>query len=495
MEEKKWNHHHHHHNRHHHHHHQQLQQLQQHPHQPHRRRANATTTASVADDTADVEKGTNSANEVAPHDRRGISSSSGGGGGGGDRTEAKMTELNEHHSPSHTTNSSAAAAAQDVAEVQRRRKANCASQCLSPNNDETPLLAQRRFTFDGTGATDKLDLPGIHAPRPVSLVAGNARTGGGGDTDRSWSGSNETIYKNNCHASPQSQHQQLQPNQQHTTSSTLRYTASENHHNHHPHHQQPHQHRNHRHHHHHHRAADGSADVFKEVAISAAQKPSFMLSALTNSTRSLSTATAANHHHEQQLHNHHQQHPQHCNNSTSLENQPGGLVHASPTAGGIRLVQINNNAHAAAAPPLHQLASAKTSCNSLNTEMERGGCDETSTCFASKQISPELDRRIDGSPVFIGPYGGVGGNGGSADDIIVSRNESLDKDQRSKSRNANIGYRLGYRRTLFERRKRLSDYALIFAMFGIIFMVIETELSSGDISDNLKVSVLLLLFD
>ncbi|CAG5086049.1 Oidioi.mRNA.OKI2018_I69.PAR.g11095.t1.cds [Oikopleura dioica] len=48
----------------------------------------------------------------------------------------------------------------------------------------------------------------------------------------------------------------------------------------------------------------------------------------------------------------------------------------------------------------------------------------------------------------------------------------------SSKKNTNIGYRLGYRRTLFERRKRLSDYALIFGMFGIVIMVIETELSS-----------------
>lgn len=38
-------------------------------------------------------------------------------------------------------------------------------------------------------------------------------------------------------------------------------------------------------------------------------------------------------------------------------------------------------------------------------------------------------------------------------------------------------YRLGLRKTLFEKRKRLSDYALIVAMFGIVVMVIETELS------------------
>ncbi|XP_069915623.1 small conductance calcium-activated potassium channel protein 1 isoform X1 [Oryctolagus cuniculus] len=41
------------------------------------------------------------------------------------------------------------------------------------------------------------------------------------------------------------------------------------------------------------------------------------------------------------------------------------------------------------------------------------------------------------------------------------------------------GHRLGHRRALFEKRKRLSDYALIFGMFGIVAMVTETELSWG----------------
>ncbi|XP_069349889.1 small conductance calcium-activated potassium channel protein 1 isoform X3 [Eulemur rufifrons] len=43
----------------------------------------------------------------------------------------------------------------------------------------------------------------------------------------------------------------------------------------------------------------------------------------------------------------------------------------------------------------------------------------------------------------------------------------------------NVGHRLGHRRALFEKRKRLSDYALIFGMFGIVVMVTETELSWG----------------
>uniref|UniRef100_A0A8C6VEL0 Potassium calcium-activated channel subfamily N member 2 n=1 Tax=Naja naja TaxID=35670 RepID=A0A8C6VEL0_NAJNA len=66
-------------------------------------------------------------------------------------------------------------------------------------------------------------------------------------------------------------------------------------------------------------------------------------------------------------------------------------------------------------------------------------------------------------------YGSAGGGG--------SQTNSGGKT--SKKKNQNIGYKLGHRRALFEKRKRLSDYALIFGMFGIVVMVIETELSWG----------------
>lgn len=53
----------------------------------------------------------------------------------------------------------------------------------------------------------------------------------------------------------------------------------------------------------------------------------------------------------------------------------------------------------------------------------------------------------------------------------------------------NVGYRLGRRKALFEKRKRISDYALVMGMFGIIVMVIENELSSAGVYT--KVSMLL----
>lgn len=51
--------------------------------------------------------------------------------------------------------------------------------------------------------------------------------------------------------------------------------------------------------------------------------------------------------------------------------------------------------------------------------------------------------------------------------------------RRDSGKTPNVGHRLGHRRALFEKRKRLSDYALIFGMFGIVVMVTETELSWG----------------
>uniref|UniRef100_A0AAY4AN26 Calmodulin-binding domain-containing protein n=2 Tax=Denticeps clupeoides TaxID=299321 RepID=A0AAY4AN26_9TELE len=74
--------------------------------------------------------------------------------------------------------------------------------------------------------------------------------------------------------------------------------------------------------------------------------------------------------------------------------------------------------------------------------------------------------------------------GGAAYEMSVynqnhALSESRTASKASKRKNQNIGYKLGHRRALFEKRKRLSDYALIFGMFGIVVMVIETELSWG----------------
>lgn len=55
----------------------------------------------------------------------------------------------------------------------------------------------------------------------------------------------------------------------------------------------------------------------------------------------------------------------------------------------------------------------------------------------------------------------------------------------------NVGYRLGRRKALFEKRKRISDYALVMGMFGIIVMVIENELSSAGVYRKVRFSMVL----
>ncbi|XP_059478639.1 small conductance calcium-activated potassium channel protein isoform X2 [Neocloeon triangulifer] len=74
-----------------------------------------------------------------------------------------------------------------------------------------------------------------------------------------------------------------------------------------------------------------------------------------------------------------------------------------------------------------------------------------------------------------GGYGGGGGGGGAG---ILSAAGTGCAGKHSKP---NVGYRLGRRKALFEKRKRISDYALVMGMFGIIVMVIENELSSAGV--------------
>ncbi|KAI3368661.1 hypothetical protein L3Q82_025663, partial [Scortum barcoo] len=67
------------------------------------------------------------------------------------------------------------------------------------------------------------------------------------------------------------------------------------------------------------------------------------------------------------------------------------------------------------------------------------------------------------------------------EDSSKANSENLTREEGSVplKKSKDISYRLGQRRALFGKRKQLSDYALVCGMFGIIVMVIETELSRG----------------
>ncbi|XP_037626382.1 small conductance calcium-activated potassium channel protein 1b [Sebastes umbrosus] len=67
------------------------------------------------------------------------------------------------------------------------------------------------------------------------------------------------------------------------------------------------------------------------------------------------------------------------------------------------------------------------------------------------------------------------------EDSSKANSENLTREEGSvpQKKSKDISYRLGQRKVLFGKRKQLSDYALVCGMFGIIVMVIETELSRG----------------
>lgn len=90
-----------------------------------------------------------------------------------------------------------------------------------------------------------------------------------------------------------------------------------------------------------------------------------------------------------------------------------------------------------------------------------------------------------------GPGGGGGGgtrfSTSGPDDRLICKGNSFGSTGNVGSggppgkHKPNVGYRLGRRKALFEKRKRISDYALVMGMFGIIVMVIENELSSAGV--------------
>jgi hypothetical protein len=50
-------------------------------------------------------------------------------------------------------------------------------------------------------------------------------------------------------------------------------------------------------------------------------------------------------------------------------------------------------------------------------------------------------------------------------------------------------FRLGRRKLLFEKRRKASDYALFFAMIGLLLMVLEQELTMAKVYDKVKLNI------
>ncbi|CAH7016554.1 Kcnn2 [Phodopus roborovskii] len=196
----------------------------------------------------------------------------------------------------------------------------------------------------------------------------------------------------------------------------------------------------------------------------------------TGSLGSLGSGPPLSHHH----HHPHQAHHQHHQPQARRESNPFTEIAMSSCRynGGVMR-------------PLSNLSSSRRNLHEMDSEAQPlqppasfvgggGGASSPSAAAAAASSSapeivvskPEHNNSNNLALYGTGGGGSTGGGGGSG-------HGSSSGTKSSKKKNQNIGYKLGHRRALFEKRKRLSDYALIFGMFGIVVMVIETELSWG----------------
>jgi len=125
---------------------------------------------------------------------------------------------------------------------------------------------------------------------------------------------------------------------------------------------------------------------------------------------------------------------------------------------GRRTSQINNRRGGSRSrSPSPRLPTANTPLSTPRPAVSRTSSRRKSAAATSQPVSPEPD---------------------------VHRATSLHRPVGGPSHG--VGYRLGRRKVLAERRKRLADYSLLFAMFGVVSMMVEMELTMADLYDKVR---------
>ncbi|KAM6986919.1 small conductance calcium-activated potassium channel protein 2 isoform 1-T1 [Aplochiton taeniatus] len=156
---------------------------------------------------------------------------------------------------------------------------------------------------------------------------------------------------------------------------------------------------------------------------------------------------------------HHHPHHQQCH-----ERQRGSLGSSHKESNSYNEIAMSScRYNGGVMRPLSNLSSSRRNIHEFDSESQP--LQPISTADASDTVASKPDS----NSTTLMPYASGDGGGGCSHSGSKS----------GKKKNQNIGEKLGHRRALFEKRKRLSDYALIFGMFGIVVMVIETELSWG----------------
>ncbi|XP_026029771.1 small conductance calcium-activated potassium channel protein 2 isoform X1 [Astatotilapia calliptera] len=170
-----------------------------------------------------------------------------------------------------------------------------------------------------------------------------------------------------------------------------------------------------------------------------------------------SHGSSSRHHHHH--HPHHQQQQQHCR-----DRQRGSLGSSHKDSNSYNEIAMSScRYNGGVMRPLSNLSSSRRNIHEFDSE------SQPLQPISAADASDTLVSKPENNSSTLMPYASGDGGGGCSHSGAKS----------GKKKNQNIGEKLGHRRALFEKRKRLSDYALIFGMFGIVVMVIETELSWG----------------
>ncbi|XP_076341070.1 uncharacterized protein LOC143241730 [Tachypleus tridentatus] len=99
----------------------------------------------------------------------------------------------------------------------------------------------------------------------------------------------------------------------------------------------------------------------------------------------------------------------------------------------------------------------------------------------SKELRKSVSSECSSSSMKTQPHNQTEGENVLVGVNIENSRYTQEKKPTSGFHKPSVGYRLGRRKALFERRKRISDYSLGMAMFGVGMMVVETELSGAGV--------------
>ncbi|XP_030048183.1 small conductance calcium-activated potassium channel protein 2 isoform X1 [Microcaecilia unicolor] len=197
--------------------------------------------------------------------------------------------------------------------------------------------------------------------------------------------------------------------------------------------------------------------------ISCSSRPGSQLnvSELTPSSHASSSRQQHQYHQQQQHPQYHQCHSRQQASPSSTGSGGGARRESNPFT---EIAMSSCRYNGGVMRPLSNLSSSRRNLHELDSE------SQPLQPVPSGPAAPEIvvSKPEHNNSNSLAPYGSGAGGGGQGN-----------SGKSNKKKNQNIGYKLGHRRALFEKRKRLSDYALIFGMFGIVVMVIETELSWG----------------